>query len=139
MEIKDLTQDIYEHSLSLAYSQDLPEKLDCIYVGWLGATVPAVNHSLPPEFIEALKHFATDHDVDLGALGYHLCEICNSHENRGEFLIEIKKQYYVLPQMVLHYIDDHGYRPPKKFVDELVEDWAQPHRLSCRQGCCQQR
>jgi hypothetical protein len=54
-----------------------------------------------------------------GCLGEHECEICHNHTDRGEILIIDDDKMYVAPQMILHYIKDHSYRPPKEFMDAV--------------------
>lgn len=41
-----------------------------------------------------------------------------------EFWIICPGVRYVLPQMRLHYITEHGYRPPEQFLKDLREKWT---------------
>ena len=62
----------------------------------------------------------------MALMGFHTCEICEELDDRGEFLIQMDDDYYVLPNMVLHYIEKHDYRPDLKFMNRVMRDWASP-------------
>ena len=133
--LQDLQIFEYWHVVELAYSQDLPNPISAIAVGWLGQTV---SRSGPVEshVIDAVKHFSEYHYVDDGSLGYHTCEICGDFDSRGEILINIGDKSYVLPQMVLHYMDVHTYKPPYEFIHDLELFWSSPEASVCRKNAC---
>ncbi len=122
--MKDLTQFKYWHSPVLTEHKDLPEEFDAYAVGWMGNKVD-VSGPFPEELFNALKFASKKNSVDQGALGYHTCEICNKYDDRGEFFIKHNNIYYVLPQMVFHYIKEHSYLPPKQFINALSEWWSE--------------
>jgi hypothetical protein len=66
--------------------------------------------------IEKLVWAYYNRTIDQGCLGEYECGICNNHTNRGEILIIDDDKMYVTPKMILHYIKDHGYCPPEKFI-----------------------
>jgi hypothetical protein len=92
-------------------------------VGWLGATV-ASSGPVDPVALAALKHYTFWARVEDGCMGLHTCEICHNFMTNGEFWIICPGVRYVLPQMTLHYITDHGYRPPEQFLTDLREKWT---------------
>jgi hypothetical protein len=56
------------------------------------------------------------------ALGWHECEFCSIVEGNGEF------RYYLpggivhaAPTMIVHYAEQHGYRPPAELLSGLSE------------------
>ena len=122
----------FSYSGSLAYSAEL----NATAIGWLATRVPRKG-TIPPDVLEALRHFHRYHITDEGYLDYHNCGICLEYLDRGEFLVFIPPEtYYVLPRMVLHYIEEHGYCPPKKFLDDLRKLWFSESGQSCRSGKC---
>ena len=116
--IPDLTAWAYHHVPELAFRRDLPSPLAAIAVGWLGSSVPT-SGSVPELLITVLRTASNEYSTDTGELGYHTCAICNRFKDRGEFIIETEDRTYVLPRMILHYIDKHRYRPPQQFLDDL--------------------
>jgi hypothetical protein len=133
--IEDLQRFKFRHEVELAYSQDLPNTINAIAVGWLSRTIPrsgAVNSHV----IDAIKHFSEYHYVDEGPLGYQTCEVCNELNARGELLIPIGDKSYVLPQMVLHYMNVHKYRPPYEFIHDLGVFWSSSEASACRKNAC---
>jgi hypothetical protein len=119
-----------------AYSIGVPPQIIATAVGWLATRAPRKG-AIPPDVLEALRHFHRYHVTDEACLGDHDCGLCLEHYDRGEFLVFIPPEtYYVLPRMVLHYIEEHGYCPPKKFLDDLRELWFSESGQSCRSGKC---
>ncbi|MFA6097780.1 MAG: hypothetical protein WC788_09240 [Candidatus Paceibacterota bacterium] len=63
-------------------------------------------------------------------MGFHVCEYCkkdrkNKHYNTssGDVTLHFDSgRSYVMPDMILHYIVDHGWVPPKSFVDDVVNN-----------------
>ena len=118
--IPDMTEISYEHVASLSFRADLPSPLNSIAIGWLGSSVPDVGH-VPDSLLDALRTASVAYETDTGALGYHQCQICMGHEDRGEFVIEADGRTYVLPRMVIHYIDAHRYKLPQQFLNDLQQ------------------
>jgi hypothetical protein len=56
-----------------------------------------------------------------------MCEICieDPPESHGEFFVDLSVVRYIMPAMLLHYIQVHGYRPPDVFVDSLEKHWSE--------------
>jgi hypothetical protein len=53
--------------------------------------------------------------------GYHTCELCQKYDHGGNFGVPGDQVLYVAPAMILHYVEEHGYLPPKQFVDFVLE------------------
>ena len=99
-------------------------------VGWLGDHVPD-RGMVRPAAIEAIKYFRTAHRRGDPFRGVHLCEICKKEIGREEFFVDLEGVRYILPQMVVHYIEDHGYAPPNEFQERLERFWiAEGRRLT---------
>ena len=136
MQKKDFTKDVYHHDSGLAYSEEVPDEVTCNHVGWLGDSTPSGDHEIPHGFLDILHHYKNYHYVDAGWMGFHTCEICEQFDDRGEFLIQMDDDYYVLPNMVFHYIEKHDYRPHLTFMNKVMRDWASPSRNRCREDSC---
>ncbi len=119
---------------SLLYTADLHGGVHARSVGWLGSEAPAVG-SVEPHLAQAVAHCCDLHSRSIW-LGLHRCELCNNHEDGGEWWIEWKKVRYVLPKMTLHYIEKHEYLPPMEFLRSLTEYWDSSASEECRHGMC---
>lgn len=101
-----------------AYAPEMHEGIEVQSVGWLGENVPRKGET-PPGIIEVLRHYYRTNQHDDYDLGYHECEICGNESSHGEFWIKAGGVRYVLPVMVFHYIDAHGYALPPDFVSVI--------------------
>jgi hypothetical protein len=93
----------------------------CLSVGWLGAEVLRAGDTTPA-ILEALFSAKASNQLPDDWLGYHTCEICNNHEDRGEFFITDGSTRYILPNMVTHYIQEHGYKLPDVVEKALYDE-----------------
>jgi hypothetical protein len=121
--IPDLKLIDYSHAVSLAFRPDIPSPLRALAVGWLGSAVPS-NGDVDASSMLALRNANANQRTDSGELGYHTCSICGRFQDRGEFIVQANSRTYVLPRMVLHYIEVHGYRPPEAFLSDLLAWWC---------------
>jgi hypothetical protein len=102
-------------------------------VGWLSRehgfekNVPSEHH------LDLLWDFCTVRIVQMR--GFHLCELCENPEHnhfrvdRNEKTLELGSAeirvfgndgtIYAAPNLIYHYVRDHGYRPPKSFLTAL--------------------
>jgi hypothetical protein len=92
-------------------------------IGWLGDHVP-YQGTVGPAAMAAIRYFRTAHRRGDPFLGIHRCEICKQAIGRQEFFIDLDGVRYILPQMVVHYIEDHGYAPPNEFLEGLERFWT---------------
>jgi hypothetical protein len=109
----------------------LPAKLKLIAVGWIeepGYTMGDV----PEACIEALLAAYPAKIIPDGTRGLQTCTYCQVElpkvewkgktivvKGYGHFLVRYKKAVYMAPALVLHYIIDHHYCPPKIFIDAV--------------------
>jgi hypothetical protein len=119
----------------------LPPEDHAICAGWLDARREYSRGPVPPEFVAVLSRLCRD--TVFRTRGFHYCDLCVPdherrsdsdyvktvvHDDRGEFAVgsaEIHVQrlgeaMYVTPDMVIHYVVDHGYRPPDGFVEAVL-------------------
>ncbi|MEU5950467.1 HEAT repeat domain-containing protein [Micromonospora sp. NPDC047465] len=53
-------------------------------------------------------------------LGWHDCDFCGAFEGNGEYRYYLPDgEIYAAPMMILHYVEEHGYRPPGELRDGL--------------------
>jgi hypothetical protein len=96
-------------------------------VGWLDA-----DHRFPTGRVEAavlarIQAFARAWGSSVKALGWpvaagpHRCELCGGAMASGNFGVPGGDVLFVCPEMIAHYVADHGYLPPKEFLDAIME------------------
>jgi hypothetical protein len=111
----------------------LPPNTHLYAVGWLDNCVP-VTGQIPDECITAL-FIANVHNTIIsdGTLGWHDCELCSKNgpvihwqdqqhplRGQGHHLVRIENSVYMCPELILHYILDHNYKPPDEFLKALI-------------------
>jgi hypothetical protein len=58
-------------------------------------------------------------------MGYHTCLYCDdptkAATSSGDVLLVFQSgRAYIMPDMVSHYVEEHGWRPPSAFVDDVM-------------------
>lgn len=109
-----------------------------VSIGWLSSSHPFPTGAVGPEFTSALARL-WEAPVAL-TRGFHLCELCpknreddphrfdagsafwsSTEYGNGEILVRSEAGVvYVAPRLVLHYVTEHGYRPPQEFIDAAL-------------------
>ena len=118
-----------------------------VNVGWLERDRPYVTGSVPPEFLQKLQKLASE-PANL-CRGFHVCDLCERPRNapaedlnsadefyrwsegrRGNGEVRVRSRsvlVYSAPALVAHYVELHGYSPPKEFIQAVLEsqedDW----------------
>ena len=96
-------------------------------IGWLHPDHAYTKGTVPAEFVARLKKFAarcadSGEALYFGAFGgYHTCEFCGRAHGIGNFGVPSDNQLFVAPEMIVHYVEQHGYRPPAEFVAAVLE------------------
>ena len=106
-------------------------------IGWLGSSVPSGSKgTVSSGCLQAIRYYMTAHQRDDGFLGNHTCEMCIEHptETHGEFFIDLAHFRFVMPQMLIHYIEAHGYRPPDEFLVPLEKHWREEGQAILRRN-----
>ncbi|MEV5493376.1 hypothetical protein AB0L47_36320 [Streptomyces bobili] len=111
------------------------EMVGALNVGWLGWRNPFFSRGpVSPVEISRLKELAL---LCHGQMrGYHACPFClfrsggqpvirvGSREfelGSAEIIVtSLSGETYVAPNLIIHYIDRHSYRPPQEFLDALM-------------------
>lgn len=102
------------------YFGDVPENL--VAVGWLANSSPFAVGSIPAESFAKLKSLCVDCWQPMVSCGSHECELCQFDVPRGSanLFIPDGTRIFVCPELVLHYIAAHHYRPPQCFLDAVM-------------------
>ncbi len=121
----------------------LPEDLPLIAVGWLGNFLPSEGE-IDDRCIDRLWEARASNQIIIdGTAGWHDCELCDGESDwypdgqvgpvihwreekarvrgYGHFLIATGETVYMSPVLILHYILDHGYKPPQRYVEAVIE------------------
>jgi hypothetical protein len=95
-------------------------------VGWLDPDHPYTKGEVPTDFLSRLKEFTARSGQSAEALyfgafwGFHTCEFCNQAHGINNFGVPSDDLLFVAPEMVVHYIEKHGYRPPSEFIAAVL-------------------
>ena len=121
----------------------LPDGLSLFAVGWLGDRIPSKGVT-PSECISRLWYaYKPEQILSDGTAGFHNCELCHGdHEwypdgkvgpvirwggqqlrlyGHGHLLLRFGQSVNVIPALILHYILDHGYKPPDVFIEAVCQ------------------
>lgn len=89
-------------------------------IGWLQKDNPFSVGEIPEGFLDNLKAYALNEVM--GTLGWHDCEFCGKANSSAEIRVIGKDGcVYACPTLIIHYIEEHKYLPPKQFVDTVME------------------
>ncbi len=94
-------------------------------VGWLDDTHEFTKAEIPQQLQVKLRQYSDNWDKSTAALewpaaaGVHECELCGDYSSGGNFGVPSQEHLFVCPQMVCHYVEIHGYRPPEVFLRAL--------------------
>jgi len=99
------------------YSWEMPE---CVNIGWLDEKHDFEKGEVPDGFIEKLKkmpRFAQH-------CGYHNCPFCEGGRDTWSSSIKLaigEGVVYLFPELTMHYISKHQYKPPQEFIDAVLK------------------
>lgn len=115
---------MYFHDLSKETQIDHGNHVRAI--GWLSADQPFTTGDVPTEFPRRLRIFC-ENSAECGkelswpfAMGVHECELCGEFWSGGNIGVPAGELLFVAPEMVAHYVDRHGYRPPEDFIAAVL-------------------
>ena len=96
-------------------------------IGWLSRDHAFPTGVVSPEFLDALRQHVRAPWQPVVAAGAHRCEFCTPRTD-GRFTggsrnvwIPAEDAVYVAPELVLHYIEAHGYSPPESFIRAVLD------------------
>lgn len=110
--------------LDLTPYRYLPTPLPMVSLGWLGPEHGIQGSDRKPMEAAEIERLltASTHPVAL-TLGWHDCEFCpegTAFQGNGEYHYYLSNgDVYAAPAMLLHYVQEHGYRLPEEFREAL--------------------
>ena len=120
------------------YQYGIPFELaGVITVGWLDSAHLFNKGIVAADVIERLWHLIEIRTItfDLHAnivRGIHPCNICNREIYRptpdgkrtmlgmSELWVPFLEKWFAAPTLIVHYIEEHEYRPPEIFIDAVM-------------------
>ena len=107
------------------------EKFGLVSVGWLSREHTFARGPVPLEFRERLAALMDKAYSIVDFLGSHLCEFCapvHAHPHDLSYphgctnlIVPGLGVIYACPELIIHYIDAHGYQPPDAFVTAVLQ------------------
>ncbi len=92
-------------------------------VGWLGPDRPFQTGPIANEVYRRLRRLLKGPFQPFVAFGIHTCELCQ-HEGEASgganLFVPAGGVLYVCPELILHYVNAHGYRPPAAFCEAVM-------------------
>jgi hypothetical protein len=92
-------------------------------VGWLEAGHPYRRGPVPEAFVAALRRQVAEAYQPVLYMGFHPCSLCPEGRQRAglrNLLVPTERLLYVAPELIAHYVEDHGYQPPEEFVAAVL-------------------
>ena len=96
-----------------------------VAVGWIHPGYPYAQGPVSAEFLDRLKEFVSRAREGNDALGWGPglplpCRLCDKAVAAGAFGVLNDGQLYSAPQMIVHFIEHHGYAPPREFIEAVL-------------------
>jgi len=91
-------------------------------VGWLSADTQYDTGDSDPAFFAKLLELAHSPWEPGVCMGRHECELCQFQPAMGKanIFVPYQRSIYVAPELIVHYIAAHQYKPPQIFVDAVM-------------------
>jgi hypothetical protein len=99
-------------------------------IGWLARNQEFSQGAVNPPFLERLRELLLAPWQPLLFMGVHSCELCPPQRIvAGKFVVPMgshnlfipgERCVYVAPELIVHYIEAHQYKPPEEFVGALL-------------------
>ena len=112
-------------------------------IGWLSREHPFKSGQVQADFLAVLRTHLAAPMQPVIAMGFHSCELCEGTgpraHGRRNIWIPSGECTYVAPELIVHYIEAHNYRPPDEFIaavlacpeQESVEYYKLLRRFPC--------
>jgi len=103
-----------------------------VAIGWLENGRPVPTGEVPEQVFEQLRELLRDpwgpvpfgwHDCDLCVYRYGRSKLGTFRNTMGSKNVFVPgdAKIYVAPELILHYIDQHGYAPPSEFQQAVLD------------------
>ena len=103
-----------------------------VAIGWLENGRPVPTGEVPEQVFEQLRELLREpwgpafcgwHDCDLCVYRYGRSKLGTHRSTMGfkNVFVPGDAKIYVAPELILHYIDQHGYSPPAEFQQAVLD------------------
>ena len=91
-------------------------------VGWLEQGHEYRKGEVPQDFLAKLREHIAEAYQPVFFMGVYGCTLCLEHPPYGvrNLLIPTPACLYVAPELIVHYVERHGYCPPDEFIKAVV-------------------
>jgi hypothetical protein len=93
-------------------------------IGWLEQSHQFPIGDVAPTFVVALRAHLKAPTQPVLAMGFHQCDLCDAVSKRvsgkSNVWIPTNEYIYVAPALIVHYIEEHRYRPPNEFIAAVM-------------------
>ena len=92
-------------------------------VGWLGREQTFRKGTIAPDVYRRLRQLFNNPFQPFVAAGGHSCDLCQFESEAtgsANLFVPADDLLLVCPELILHYINAHGYEPPKVFCDAVA-------------------
>lgn len=95
---------------------------ELIAIGWLTYGIDFAKGKISEEVYAKLKQLLVDPWQPMVFAGCHECELCqfDAHFTYLNLFVPNGSRIFVCPEMILHYIACHHYRPPDPFLAAIA-------------------
>lgn len=111
----------------MGYHPDMEDlRGNWIAVGWLHPDHEYPRGPVPADFLPKLREIVGRWGESASALGcgyrmgLHTCEFCERFHRGGTFGVPYGDRLFYVPEMIVHYIEQHGYSPPSDFIEAVL-------------------
>jgi hypothetical protein len=93
-----------------------------VAVGWLERGKPHSTGQVDPAVYRALVEMRKNPWQPFVTMGTHECELCQFEGEHGtaNLFIPADGVIYVLPELIVHYMNAHSYSPPEAFCRAVL-------------------
>ncbi|KUL28546.1 DUF7919 family protein [Actinoplanes awajinensis] len=111
----------------------LSAPLPMLTVGWLGPEYGVQGGTDAPLTAGELDQLRTrSRRIVSLCLGWHTCEFCLAADGNGEYHYYLPDgRIYAAPMMIVHYAEQHGYRPPPDLLEAPPPQWDRRAEQLC--------
>jgi hypothetical protein len=92
-------------------------------VGWLERGHDFTSGNIDKEIYDRLCELFQDPFQPVISAGLHICDLCQFSEKFGgvhNLFVPNGETIFVCPELILHYIDAHWYKPPASFCEAVM-------------------
>jgi len=95
-----------------------------IAVGWLHRNQKLVSGSVSAEFFERFKQLMSQRFIPPAlpiCVGVDACPFCQFDAAMGNGILFVPddRRMFVVPELAVHYVAAHHYRPPNEFIEAV--------------------